>query len=59
MFICDIATVGATVHTWHIALHLGLAAVVSLGGATFLGLGVRAHRRTMRLLSVELPRSRD
>ena len=50
MLICDIASVGATVHTWHVALHLGLATVVSLGGGTFLALGVRAHRRTMRLL---------
>ena len=56
MFICDISTVGATVHAWHLALHMGLATIVSLGGVSFLGLGFRAHRRTMRRLA-EDPRS--
>jgi hypothetical protein len=57
MLICDIAAVGPAVHAWHVALHMGLATVVSLGGGLFLGLGVRAHRRTMRDLAVE-PRRR-
>jgi len=47
-FICDVATVGAGVHALHVALHLGLAGVVSVGGALFLGLGFRAHRRARR-----------
>jgi hypothetical protein len=58
MLICDIATVGPAVHAWHVALHMGLATVVSLGGAMFLGLGVRAHRRTMKELGLESPRGR-
>ncbi len=53
MLICDIATVGPAVHAWHLALHLGLATLVSTGGAMFLGLGVRAHRRTMRRLALD------
>ena len=53
MFICDIASVGPAVHAWHLALHMGLATVVSLGGTIFLGLGITAHRRTMRRLAVE------
>jgi ABC-type branched-subunit amino acid transport system permease subunit len=48
MLICDVASVGATVHAWHVALHLGLAGVVSLGGSVFLGLGFIAHRRARR-----------
>ena len=46
--ICDIATVGATVHYTHLALHLGLAGVVSLGGGVFLGLGIVASIRARR-----------
>jgi ABC-type branched-subunit amino acid transport system permease subunit len=49
MFLCDIDTVGATVHAWHLVLHVGLAGIVSLGGSVFLGLGIVAHRRTARL----------
>jgi hypothetical protein len=48
MFICDVATVGPTVHLLHLALHVGLAGFVSLGGALFLGLGFRAQRRSRR-----------
>ena len=51
MLICDVSTVGATVHAWHLAIHLGLATVVSLGGSLFLGLGIVAHRRTRRRLA--------
>ena len=51
MLICDIATVGPTVHAWHVALHLGLATVISFGGSVFLGLGFVAHRRTRRRLA--------
>jgi hypothetical protein len=47
-FLCDIATVGATTHYLHVALHLGLAAVVSIGGGVFLTLGFVARRRTLR-----------
>jgi hypothetical protein len=47
-FLCDIATVGATTHYLHVALHLGLAGVVSLGGAVFLTLGFVARRRATR-----------
>lgn len=43
--ICDIATVGATVHYTHLALHFGLAGIVSLGGGVFLGLGIVASLR--------------
>ena len=46
--ICDIATVGATVHYTHLALHVGLAGIVSLGGGTFLGLGIVASLRARR-----------
>lgn len=53
MFLCDIATVGPTVHAWHVALHLGLASLVSVGGSLFLGLGVAAHRRARRDLATE------
>ena len=53
MLICDIATVGPAVHAWHLALHLGLATVVSMGGALFLAIGVRAHRRTMQEIALE------
>jgi hypothetical protein len=49
VFICDIATVGATVHAWHVALHLGLVGVISVGGGVFLTLGAVAHRRARRL----------
>lgn len=45
MFLCDIATVGPTVHAWHVALHVGLIALVSTGGGAFLTLGALAHRR--------------
>jgi ABC-type branched-subunit amino acid transport system permease subunit len=48
MFICDISTVGAGVHAWHLALHVGLAGFVSLGGGIFLTLGAIAHRRARR-----------
>jgi hypothetical protein len=48
VLICDIATVGATVHYTHVALHLGLAAIVSLGGGVFLGLGIVASLRARR-----------
>ena len=47
-FLCDIATVGATTHSLHVALHLGLAGVVSLGGGVFLTLGFVARRRALR-----------
>ena len=47
-FLCDIATVGATTHYLHVALHLGLAGVVSLGGGIFLTLGFVARRRDSR-----------
>ena len=46
--ICDIATVGATVHYTHLALHLGLAGIVSFGGGIFLGLGIWANLRARR-----------
>jgi ABC-type branched-subunit amino acid transport system permease subunit len=52
MFVCDIATVGATVHAWHVAIHLGLAGLVSFGGGVFLTLGAIAHRRARRAASV-------
>ena len=48
MFICDIQTVGAATHWFHVALHFGLAGLVSVGGSTFLGLGVIAHRRARK-----------
>ena len=48
MLICDIATVGPAAHDLHLALHVGFAGVVSLGGAIFLALGVRATRRAHR-----------
>jgi ABC-type branched-subunit amino acid transport system permease subunit len=48
VFICDVATVGATVHAWHVALHLGLVGLVSVGGGFFLTLGAIAHRRALR-----------
>ena len=48
MLICDIATVGATTHYLHLALHVGLASVVTLGGGIFLALGARANRRSRR-----------
>ena len=47
-FLCDIATVGPTTHYLHVALHLGLAGVVSLGGGVFLTLGLVARRRATR-----------
>ncbi len=53
--ICDIETVGATVHYAHLALHLGLSGVVSLGGALFLGLGFRARRRATRSMRLGGP----
>lgn len=48
MFICDINVVGATTHYLHVALHLGLAGIVTVGGSVFLTLGVVAHRRALR-----------
>ena len=48
MFICDVATVGATVHAWHVALHLGLLGLVTGGGGMFLTLGALATRRVRR-----------
>ena len=51
MLVCDIATVGPTAHAWHVALHLGLTTVISLGGSVFLGLGFAAHRRARRRLA--------
>jgi len=47
-FLCDIATVGATTHYLHVALHLGLAGLVSFGGGVFLTLGLVARRRAAR-----------
>ena len=55
MLICDIATVGATTHYLHVALHLGLASVLSLGGGIFLALGVRASRRSQREQAIAGP----
>lgn len=58
MFICDIATVGATTHYFHVVLHLGLAGIVTLGGSVFLTLGVLAHwraRRATTLLAEAVP----
>ena len=46
--ICDVATVGAMVHYTHVALHFGLAGIVSLGGGMFLGLGILASLRARR-----------
>ena len=53
MFNCDISTVGAAVHAWHVALHLGLAGIVSAGGSVFLALGFVARRRAQRLRGLE------
>ena len=47
-FLCDIATVGATTHYLHVALHLGLVGVVSFGGGIFLTLGFVARLRATR-----------
>jgi hypothetical protein len=57
-FLCDIATVGATTHHLHVALHLGLAAVVSLGGGVFLALGFVARRRATRSAAAAAPSER-
>ena len=46
-FLCDIAQVGAATHYLHVALHLGLAGIVSIGGGAFLALGFRARRRAL------------
>jgi hypothetical protein len=48
MFLCDVATVGPMVHALHLALHVGLAGVVSLGGSLFLGAGLLSFRRARR-----------
>jgi hypothetical protein len=48
MLLCDIEAVGASTHYLHLALHLGLASLVSVGGGVFLTLGVVAHRRAIR-----------
>ena len=50
--ICDIATVGATAHSPHLALHVGLTGVVSFEDVLFLALGLRANRRSHRELAV-------
>jgi hypothetical protein len=61
MFVCDIPNATAAVQAFHIALHVGLAAVVSTSGAMFLALGAIAHRRArraargMRVVEVALP----
>ena len=47
--ICDISTVGVTVHYTHLALHVGLAGIISLGGGIFLGLGIVSSLRARRL----------
>ncbi len=59
MLICDIETVGATVHYAHLALHLGLTGFVSLGGVLFLGLGFRARRRASPLAAEPASIDRD
>jgi len=53
MFVCDIATVGASVHAWHLAIHVGLAGIVSAGGSVFLAWGFIARRRARRLRALE------
>jgi hypothetical protein len=55
VLICDIATVGPTVHLLHLALHVGLTGFVSLGGVLFLGLGFRAQRRSRRPATERAP----
>ena len=45
---CDVSSVGTTVHYTQVALHLGLTAVISLGGGVFLGLGIISSVRARR-----------
>lgn len=47
-WICDIPGATPAVTAWHLALELGLAAFVVIGGLTFLALGWRAYRRAER-----------
>jgi hypothetical protein len=55
VFICDVATTGPAVHAFHVALHLGLAALLSGSGTVFLGLGLIAHRRARRNATAGTP----
>jgi hypothetical protein len=42
---CDIPGASAAVSAWHLALEVGLAVFVVVGGLTFLALALRAYRR--------------
>jgi len=48
IWICDIPGASAAVSAWHLALEVGLAVFVVVGGITFLTLAVRAYRRADR-----------
>lgn len=43
-WVCDIPGASAALSVLHLTLHVGLAAAVVLGGATFLALGLRSYR---------------
>jgi hypothetical protein len=42
---CDIPGASTAVSAWHLALELGLAAFVVVGGLTFLSMALVAYRR--------------
>ncbi len=43
---CDIPGASAAVSAWHLALEVGLAAFVVIGGLLFLSMAVRAYQRS-------------
>ena len=46
MFICDIPGIDPATATVHSVMHLGLAGIVAVVGVAFLGMAVRAYRRS-------------
>jgi hypothetical protein len=44
-WICPIPGADATTAAWHLALHIGLAAVIVVAGVAFLTVAVVAYRR--------------
>jgi len=45
VLVCEIGDVGLATHAWHVALHVGLAALVSSVGSGFLAAGLVIHVR--------------
>ena len=52
IWVCDIPGADAATSAWHLALQLGLAAFVVVGGIVFLLLALVTYRRPVRSSSL-------